>query len=46
MCGRVTLSRPQPDALAAELGVPVESLCNYRPRYDDAGVLEPVDGAE
>ena len=45
MCGRFTLSRREVDALAAELGVPVESPCDYRPRYVDASTLEPVDGA-
>lgn len=36
MCGRFTLSGLEAEALAAELGVPVESLPNYRPRYNIA----------
>ena len=36
MCGRFTLSRQNAFELAAELGVPVESLPNYRPRYNIA----------
>lgn len=36
MCGRFTLSRQDAVELAAELGVPVESLPNYRPRYNIA----------
>ena len=36
MCGRFTLSRRKAEALAAELGVPVESLSDYRPRYNIA----------
>ena len=36
MCGRFTLSRGEVEALAAELGVPVESLSDYRPRYNIA----------
>ncbi len=36
MCGRFTLSRQDAIELAAELGVPVESLPNYRPRYNIA----------
>ena len=36
MCGRFTLTRQEAEELAAELGVPVESLSNYRPRYNIA----------
>ena len=36
MCGRFTLSRQDAIELAEELGVPVESLPNYRPRYNIA----------
>lgn len=36
MCGRFTLTEPAAEALAQELGVPVESLSNYRPRYNIA----------
>lgn len=36
MCGRFTLTGPEAEALAQELGVPVESLSNYRPRYNIA----------
>ncbi len=36
MCGRFTLSRQDAIELAAELGVPVDSLPNYRPRYNIA----------
>ena len=36
MCGRFTLSRQDAEELAAELGVPVESLANYEPRYNIA----------
>ncbi len=36
MCGRFTLTRREAEELAAELGVPVESLPNYRPRYNIA----------
>jgi putative SOS response-associated peptidase YedK len=36
MCGRFTLTREDAEALAAELGVPVESLSEYRPRYNIA----------
>lgn len=40
MCGRFTLTRRENEALAAELGVPVESLREYRPRYN----IAPTDG--
>ena len=36
MCGRFTLTRREAGLLAAELGVPVESLPNYRARYNIA----------
>ena len=36
MCGRFTLTRRKAEELAAELGVPVESLQDYRPRYNIA----------
>ena len=36
MCGRFTLSRQDAIELAAELGVPVDSLPDYRPRYNIA----------
>lgn len=36
MCGRFTLSRRDKEQLAHELGVPVESLEDYRPRYNIA----------
>lgn len=36
MCGRFTLSRRDAEELAHELGVPVESLRDYRPRYNIA----------
>lgn len=36
MCGRFTLTRQEAIELADELGVPVESLPNYRPRYNIA----------
>ena len=36
MCGRFTLTRREAESLAAELGVPVESLPDYRPRYNIA----------
>lgn len=36
MCGRFTLTRREAEELAAELGVPVESLPDYRPRYNIA----------
>jgi putative SOS response-associated peptidase YedK len=36
MCGRFTLSRHDAEELALELGVPVESLRDYRPRYNIA----------
>ena len=36
MCGRYTLSRGEADQLAHELGVPVEQLADYRPRYNIA----------
>ena len=45
MCGRFTLTRREAEALAAELGVPVESLGDYRPLYIDASILELMDGA-
>lgn len=36
MCGRFTLSYREARILAEELGVPVESLLDYRPRYNIA----------
>jgi len=36
MCGRFTLSYRNAERLALELGVPVESLIDYRPRYNIA----------
>jgi len=36
MCGRFTLTYRKAGLLAAELGVPVESLTDYRPRYNIA----------
>ena len=36
MCGRYTLSRREADQLALELGVPVEQLADYQPRYNIA----------
>lgn len=36
MCGRYTLTRREADQLALELGVPVEQLADYRPRYNIA----------
>ncbi|MEX0785267.1 MAG: SOS response-associated peptidase [Dehalococcoidia bacterium] len=36
MCGRFTLTRQEAAELAAELGVPIESLPAYRPRYNIA----------
>ena len=36
MCGRFTLTYRKAELLAAELGVPVESLGDYRPRYNIA----------
>jgi putative SOS response-associated peptidase YedK len=36
MCGRFTLSRRDAEQLARELGVPIESLRDYRPRYNIA----------
>lgn len=36
MCGRYTLSRREAEELALELGVPVEQLADYRPRYNIA----------
>ncbi len=36
MCGRFTLTRQEAIELAHELGVPIESLPNYRPRYNIA----------
>ena len=40
MCGRFTLTMRETEALAAELGVLVESLREYRPRYN----IAPTDG--
>jgi putative SOS response-associated peptidase YedK len=36
MCGRFTLTYRRAELLAAELGVPIESLIDYRPRYNIA----------
>ena len=36
MCGRFTLTYRKAEMVAAELGVPVESLTDYRPRYNIA----------
>jgi len=36
MCGRFTLSHREARALAAEMGVSVESLLGYKPRYNIA----------
>jgi len=36
MCGRFTLTYRKAELVAAELGVPVESLGGYRPRYNIA----------
>jgi len=36
ICGRFTLSYREASVLAAELGVPVESLIDYKPRYNIA----------
>ena len=36
MCGRFTMSRRDAEELALELGVPAESLRDYRPRYNIA----------
>ncbi len=36
MCGRFTLTRQEAIEVAEELGVPVESLPNYQPRYNIA----------
>jgi putative SOS response-associated peptidase YedK len=36
MCGRFTITRRDGNALAAELGVPADSLVDYRPRYNVA----------
>src|SRR5438093_5791740 len=36
MCGRFTLSHREARVLAAELGVSVEALIDYRPRYNIA----------
>jgi putative SOS response-associated peptidase YedK len=36
MCGRFTMTYPDAELLAAELGVPVESLPGYRPRFNIA----------
>jgi len=40
MCGRFTLTYRKAELLAAELGVPVESLLDYRPRYN---IIAPTD---
>jgi putative SOS response-associated peptidase YedK len=36
MCGRFSLSYRHAERLALELGVPVESLVDYKPRYNVA----------
>jgi putative SOS response-associated peptidase YedK len=36
MCGRFTITRRDGNALAAELGVPIDSIPDYRPRYNIA----------
>jgi putative SOS response-associated peptidase YedK len=36
MCGRFTLTYRKAELLAAELGVPIESLIDYRPRFNIA----------
>ena len=36
MCGRFTLTRQEADQLAFKLGVPVERLAGYQPRYNIA----------
>jgi len=36
MCGRFTITRRDGNALAAELGVPADSLVDYKPRYNVA----------
>src|SRR5579862_3211059 len=36
MCGRFTITRRDGNSLAAELGVPGDSLAGYRPRYNVA----------
>jgi putative SOS response-associated peptidase YedK len=36
MCGRFTITRRDGNSLAAELGVPADSLADYRPRYNVA----------
>ncbi|MEP6871989.1 MAG: SOS response-associated peptidase family protein [Anaerolineaceae bacterium] len=36
MCGRFTLTYRRAELLAAELGVPIESLTDYRPRFNIA----------
>ena len=36
MCGRFTITRRDGNSLAAELGVPADSLVDYRPRYNVA----------
>jgi putative SOS response-associated peptidase YedK len=36
MCGRFSLSYREAERLAHDLGVPVESLVDYRPRYNVA----------
>jgi putative SOS response-associated peptidase YedK len=36
VCGRFTITRRDGNSLAAELGVPADSLADYRPRYNVA----------
>jgi putative SOS response-associated peptidase YedK len=36
MCGRFTLTYRRAELLAAEIGVPIESLIDYRPRFNIA----------
>ena len=36
MCGRYTLTHREAEKLAAELGVPVDQLADYKPRYNIA----------
>src|SRR5438093_10019914 len=43
MCGRFTLSYREARVLAAELGVPVESLLDYKPRYNIAPTGPALD---
>ena len=43
MCGRFTLSYREARVLAAELGVPVESLLDYKPRYNHGVDLPIID---